>query len=177
MKNLILTILFISSFYLSLCQGVLVKQTQKFLLVNPGESVTMDCYQDDASYFNMYWYQQKPGEGLKLMIYSVASGENQNMEPDFQSAWKLERKDIHNSVLNLSSASIDDSAVYYCAASFHRDKTQGSSWHKIHQPKNNTQTFFLPDLQGAPYHCLQHLQQFLYCYLKGRYHKIKIQCP
>ncbi|CAH2322621.1 T cell receptor beta variable 12-5 [Pelobates cultripes] len=106
----ILLILFI---FPSICQGVVVTQTPKLQLVKAGELTKIECHQNDATYFNMFWYQQKPGEGLKLMILSTEEGEKQNMEQDFKSDWELERKDIHNSVLRLKSATTEDSAVYF----------------------------------------------------------------
>ncbi|CAH2322620.1 T cell receptor beta variable 12-5 [Pelobates cultripes] len=116
MKTQTWILLLILSCLPNVCQGAVVTQNEKLLLVSPGESANMSCNQNDASNYYMYWYQQKPAEGLKLMILSTGEGETQNMEPDFQSDWELERKDTHNSVLRLKSAKTEDSAVYFCAS-------------------------------------------------------------
>ncbi|XP_063289889.1 uncharacterized protein LOC134574711 [Pelobates fuscus] len=124
------TVLLIMNFMPSVCQGVVITQTPRLLLKTPGSSAEMKCHQNDESYIDMFWYQQKPGEGLKLMIYSPEANKIQKMENVFESGWELERNDIQNSVLRLKSAEIQDSAVYFCASRYHRIKTQGNSWHK-----------------------------------------------
>ncbi|CAH2322626.1 T-cell receptor beta chain V region LB2 [Pelobates cultripes] len=127
MRRASLTVLLILSIFPSVCQGVVVTQTPTLLFVKEGSPANMTCSQD-TDYVNMLWYQQKPGEGLKLMIQSLEANTKQRMEPDFELDWKLVRNDIKNSILQLISSKTQDLAVYFCATS-HRMKPKGGSWH------------------------------------------------
>ncbi|KAG8430652.1 hypothetical protein GDO86_020207 [Hymenochirus boettgeri] len=99
-----------------LCQVVKVTQKEKFLLVQVGKPAEFTCYQDQSSYLAMYWYQHKPGEGVKLMVYSSGANE-ETMETEYRGQWRLRRPDVQNSVLHLTAAEKGDSAEYFCASS------------------------------------------------------------
>ncbi|MEE6486999.1 hypothetical protein FKM82_014757 [Ascaphus truei] len=119
-----------------LCQGVLVTQDTKLLLVREGGSVNISCHHDDDTYLNMFWYQQKPAEGLKLMVWSTGANEEATMEVGYKVRWNLTRPETKKSSLYLAQAETGDAAVYFCAASIHRRRYQSSS-----QPK----TYSVPD--------------------------------
>ncbi|XP_031750788.1 T cell receptor beta variable 10-3, partial [Xenopus tropicalis] len=89
-----------------LCQGVQVLQ-KKLLLVPLGHPAEIPCYQDQSTHLNMYWYQQNPGEGLKLMVYS-SDAKEETMEKDYGGRWSLNRSDIYNSALKLKEAKMED---------------------------------------------------------------------
>uniref|UniRef100_A0A3Q1BVU0 Ig-like domain-containing protein n=1 Tax=Amphiprion ocellaris TaxID=80972 RepID=A0A3Q1BVU0_AMPOC len=71
-----------------------------------GDSVTLSCNYS-VSVNNLYWYQQKSSSSPQLLIaeYSEKT-EKLAVRHDRQS------KELH---LNISSAAVSDSAVYYCA--------------------------------------------------------------
>ncbi|KAL7868888.1 hypothetical protein SRHO_G00102720, partial [Serrasalmus rhombeus] len=57
---------------------VTVTQTPAVKTVSPGDSVTISCRASSAVYNNgaydfLAWYQQKPGEAPKLLIYTATS--------------------------------------------------------------------------------------------------------
>ncbi|OCT71206.1 hypothetical protein XELAEV_18034184mg, partial [Xenopus laevis] len=93
--------------------GVEVTQKNKLLVVQAGSRVSLECEQNDKSYFYMSWYQHRPGQGLQLMVYSDDK-DSGNMEKEFTS-WRLERLNILNSNLILESAGSEHSAEYWCA--------------------------------------------------------------
>ncbi|MEE6487002.1 hypothetical protein FKM82_014760, partial [Ascaphus truei] len=118
-------LLLVLNFVPCLCYGVQVTQEQKLLIVQTGKTVNLHCQQNDSSYHKMFWYQQKPGEGLELMVYSVdeASGD---MEEKFKARWSLNRTHLLNSTLCLTSAESQDAAVYFCAVSKHSHRYKSS---------------------------------------------------
>lgn len=80
------------------------------------------CEHDDNSgSYNMYWYQQKPGEGMKLMALSIASSPP-TMEEEFKGKWTMSRPDTKNSFLIKEKAQSEDTAVFFCASSMHSHK-------------------------------------------------------
>ncbi|MEE6487001.1 hypothetical protein FKM82_014759 [Ascaphus truei] len=120
-----LTLLLILNFLPCLCQGVVVTQNEKLTMVTAGNSVNLHCQHNDESYYYMFWYQQKPGEGLEIMVYStdVKAGD---MEEKFKARWSLNRTHILNSTLRLKSAESQDAAVYFCAVSKHSHRYKSS---------------------------------------------------
>uniref|UniRef100_A0A8C5PS77 Ig-like domain-containing protein n=1 Tax=Leptobrachium leishanense TaxID=445787 RepID=A0A8C5PS77_9ANUR len=100
-----------------LCVGVNVDQSPKLSVVEAGKPVELQCNSDDSTYYVMLWYQQKPGQGLKLMRYSTAEkDEKEPMEEGFTS-WKWNRPTLLESSLKLDKPQLEDSAVYFCAVS------------------------------------------------------------
>lgn len=98
--------------------AAVVKQEKKLVIVNVGGSAEMPCYQSDSTYFYMAWYQQKPGGGLKMVVSSTGTNDFKK-ENDYETEWDLKRNDTHNSQLILKSATKEDQALYFCAASQH----------------------------------------------------------
>ncbi|OCT71204.1 hypothetical protein XELAEV_18034182mg, partial [Xenopus laevis] len=98
-------------------QQVKVIQDQKFLAVTLGSSVKVQCSHTGPSYYAMFWYQQKLGQGLKLMVLSSDTKPG-NMEEGFKE-WSMERPDTQKSDLSISQVGAEHSAVYFCAASDH----------------------------------------------------------
>nr|DBA14781.1 TPA: hypothetical protein GDO54_004069 [Pyxicephalus adspersus] len=96
-----------------------VKVTQdKFIIVQSGKSAELKCQHGQTDWFDMFWYQQKAQQGLKLMVHSTNAGDNSKMEEGFGS-WTLSRTHVVNSTLKLSQASSEDSAIYFCAIRDH----------------------------------------------------------
>ncbi|XP_075113735.1 M1-specific T cell receptor beta chain-like [Leptodactylus fuscus] len=112
----ILLLLISACALLSSFGAVEVDQDNKLLIVTAGDEVKMGCKQDQSNYLYMYWYEQKAGQGLKLMVLSI-DAKSEEMEKEFQQTWSIKRPDIYNSTLHRTSAAIADSAVYFCAAS------------------------------------------------------------
>uniref|UniRef100_A0A3P8SLG8 Ig-like domain-containing protein n=1 Tax=Amphiprion percula TaxID=161767 RepID=A0A3P8SLG8_AMPPE len=71
-----------------------------------GDSVTLSCNYS-VSVSNLFWYQQKSSSSPQLLMTAYSEKtEKLSVNHDKQS------KELH---LNISSAAVSDSAVYYCA--------------------------------------------------------------
>ncbi|OCT71207.1 hypothetical protein XELAEV_18034185mg [Xenopus laevis] len=112
-----------------LCQGVVVTQEKKLIVAHHGKSLAIPCQHDATDYLNMLWYQQRPGKELKLLAISAGKGDT-TIENEFKGKWTMERPDVLNSTLNRDKVDGEDSAVYYCASSQHRDRRRSLSRHK-----------------------------------------------
>ncbi|KAL7380978.1 hypothetical protein ABVT39_026617 [Epinephelus coioides] len=90
-----------------------VNQTSS-LLVQWGQSAQMNCSQDfGGGYLEMYWYQQLPGESMKLIAYTVPYSKPDfgDFSPDKFSATKTEPESGSFTVKNVEPGLTDGSDV------------------------------------------------------------------
>ncbi|KAJ8274521.1 hypothetical protein COCON_G00091460, partial [Conger conger] len=73
-----------------------------------GSRVTLSCKYTGTAY-SLYWYRQFPSSKLEFLILTV-SKENENGR--FSAKHDKENNIVH---LEISSAEVTDSALYYCA--------------------------------------------------------------
>uniref|UniRef100_A0A8D0L476 Ig-like domain-containing protein n=1 Tax=Sphenodon punctatus TaxID=8508 RepID=A0A8D0L476_SPHPU len=52
---------------------IAVTQTPESLAVSPGDTVTIRCKTSSTVHSYMAWYQQKPGQAPKLLIYDAST--------------------------------------------------------------------------------------------------------
>ncbi|OCT71205.1 hypothetical protein XELAEV_18034183mg, partial [Xenopus laevis] len=100
-----------------LTQLINVTQDYRFLAVPERSPVKLHCSHSASGFYSMFWYQQKLGQGLTLMVLSSDTKPG-NMEEGFKE-WSMERPDTQNSYLSISQVGSEHSAVYFCAASDH----------------------------------------------------------
>ncbi|CAJ0953139.1 unnamed protein product [Ranitomeya imitator] len=109
------------------CSMVKVEQYETLRIVKSGDKLELRCKQDQNDYLSMYWYQQKPGQGLKLMVYSTGANA-EDMEADYKQRWSLKRPTVYESNLTLAVSAREDGAVYFCAASMHSRRGLSPGW-------------------------------------------------
>ncbi|KAK2878616.1 hypothetical protein Q8A67_019407 [Cirrhinus molitorella] len=85
------------------------------LWTHQGNSVQINCtHNKGADYTQMYWYQQRKGESLSLIVFTKSYG-----EPDFgdsnQSKFGADKRVPESGSLTVKNAQPDDSAMYFCS--------------------------------------------------------------
>uniref|UniRef100_A0A8P4K9V1 Ig-like domain-containing protein n=1 Tax=Dicentrarchus labrax TaxID=13489 RepID=A0A8P4K9V1_DICLA len=80
-----------------------------------GDSATIDCsHTKGAGYFQMYWYRQLPGEGMKQIVFTTTTPPHKYESGFSEDKFPAQKNDPQTGSLTLNS-----SAVYFCAARLH----------------------------------------------------------
>lgn len=100
------------------CQGV--TQYPETTWSNVSKSAAMNCsHNKDAGHNQMYWYRQRPGETMSLIVYTV------NGQSDYGGApatkYSAIKDKIESGALTVNNLQLEDSGVYFCAVSKHSD--------------------------------------------------------
>ncbi|KAI5103961.1 hypothetical protein C0J45_5587, partial [Silurus meridionalis] len=92
-----------------------IRPEETTLSVTEGSNITLSCTYT-GSVDRLHWYQQKPGSRPEflLLIQETSEHVTKAQPPNLRLSIKLEK--ISKKVdLNISSAAVSDSALYYCA--------------------------------------------------------------
>ncbi|KAJ7988790.1 hypothetical protein DPEC_G00312860 [Dallia pectoralis] len=104
-----------------LTDGSGVTQNPFILWGQKGSDVEMKCsHTKGATYNQMYWYRQLPGEGIKQIVYTTAYSKPEYGEfsKDKYPTVKEVAESGNFTVKKLEAA---DSGMYFCAVSEHSD--------------------------------------------------------
>ncbi len=104
-----------------------VIQEPKIIWEPKNGSASLSCkHNKDISYRQMYWYRQRPGETMRLIVFTVAGS-----EPDFgdvdKNKFEPQKSDAKSGSLKVKDLETDDSAIYFCAVSEHSVTKTGES--------------------------------------------------
>ncbi|MBN3307062.1 KV401 protein, partial [Amia calva] len=88
----------------------ILTQTPSVKSVHPGETVTVNCKVSSAVYNNNHlaWYQQKPGEAPKLLIYAATTRQS-GIPARFRGSGSGT-----DFTLTISAVQPEDAGDYYC---------------------------------------------------------------
>uniref|UniRef100_A0A3Q2QHG4 Ig-like domain-containing protein n=1 Tax=Fundulus heteroclitus TaxID=8078 RepID=A0A3Q2QHG4_FUNHE len=109
--------MYIFFLYIGLTAGSDVHQPD-MLWRNQGDNATIECkHSKGASYYQMYWYRQLPGETMKQIVFTIA-----NSKPDFEAEFKSEKfsvtkPDALSGTFTVSKLVPGDKGLYFCAVS------------------------------------------------------------
>uniref|UniRef100_A0A3Q3KHW9 Ig-like domain-containing protein n=1 Tax=Mastacembelus armatus TaxID=205130 RepID=A0A3Q3KHW9_9TELE len=88
-----------------------------------GDNATIQCsHIMGATYYQMYWYRQLPGETMKQIVYTTANT-NPDFEPDFRDEMKFTAKkpNAESGTFTVKNLVPEDNGLYFCAVSEHSD--------------------------------------------------------
>ncbi|KAK2843657.1 hypothetical protein Q7C36_011872 [Tachysurus vachellii] len=84
-----------------------------------GESAEMKCsHNKDAGYYQMYWFRQRQGQSMELIVYITTSNQTDFGSVD-RNKFSAIKKIPANGSLTVKDLDTEDSAVYFCAVGKH----------------------------------------------------------
>ncbi|XP_051818643.1 uncharacterized protein LOC127538877 isoform X2 [Antechinus flavipes] len=106
-----------------------IAQTPRYLVTEVKQEVTLRC-QQDLGHDYMYWYQQEPQEGPRIMFYYISKDMslNETVPPRFQPA----SSGNGHLTLKIHPVEAEDSATYLCSSS--RDTALQSHLPAVQKP-------------------------------------------
>lgn len=111
--------LFFSLTYAGAGVGNLITQWPEETLKRAGETVDISCYQNFTRLAYVFWYQQPPRNGLKLVASTSTWMQNSYEEGYSEAKFEISRDNNDYSVMAIKNVTSKDAATYFCAASDH----------------------------------------------------------
>ncbi|KTF78329.1 hypothetical protein cypCar_00047719 [Cyprinus carpio] len=91
-----------------------IKPTKSLKFIDEGSSVKLSCSYSSA--LTLYWYRQYPGSAPEFIVFiSDRSEQAQESNVDNRFTAKVTKDKESHVYLEISSAAVSDSALYYCA--------------------------------------------------------------
>uniref|UniRef100_A0A8D0GF90 Ig-like domain-containing protein n=1 Tax=Sphenodon punctatus TaxID=8508 RepID=A0A8D0GF90_SPHPU len=120
---------------------ITVTQTPESLAVSPGDTVTIQCKASSSVSGYMAWYQQKPGQAPKLLIYAAST-----LQSGVPARFSGSGSDADYTFTIISRIEADDAGDYYCQ--------QGGSWPlTVLQPRTKTSMVHSASVAQCPPCC------------------------
>ncbi|KAL4593033.1 hypothetical protein GN956_G27175, partial [Arapaima gigas] len=92
-----------------------VTQEPAVLHTPKGNNTELKCsHTKGISYYQMYWYLQRPGENMQLVVFTSVG-----LEPEFgnfdKTKYEVVKKEAAHGSLTVKNAQAEDGGVYFCA--------------------------------------------------------------
>uniref|UniRef100_A0A8U7MY78 Uncharacterized protein n=1 Tax=Corvus moneduloides TaxID=1196302 RepID=A0A8U7MY78_CORMO len=84
-----------------------------------GDSVTIFCYQNYSNLAYVFWYQQPPRNGLKLVVSGSTWSRNSYEDGYSEAKFEVNRESTEYTLMTIKNLTPKDEATYFCAASDH----------------------------------------------------------
>ncbi|KAG8512970.1 LOW QUALITY PROTEIN: Immunoglobulin kappa variable 1D-43, partial [Galemys pyrenaicus] len=110
-----------ATYYWARC-AIQMTQSPATVSASPGDRVTISCRASQSIGNELAWYQQKPGEQIKLLIYK-ASSRPSGIPSRFSGSYSGT-----DFTLTISSLEPDDYATYYCMQEYSSPPTRSRWW-------------------------------------------------
>ncbi|KAG9463551.1 hypothetical protein GDO78_021510, partial [Eleutherodactylus coqui] len=92
--------------------GQTVTQSPLNALISEGGEVTLGCSYDQSA-TTMFWYIQKPGQDIKLLLSAFTK--DSDLEEEYRGRmFPLFDKTNRKFPLNITNIRMSDTAMYYC---------------------------------------------------------------
>ncbi|XP_029317020.1 uncharacterized protein LOC115027681 [Cottoperca gobio] len=89
---------------------------------NQGKDATMNCsHTKGATYYQMYWYRQLPGETMKLIVYTTTSNKDHDFGDFKKEKFSATKPDAESGTFTVKDVQPEDNGLYFCAVSEHSD--------------------------------------------------------
>ncbi|KAM7403596.1 hypothetical protein PAMA_004172 [Pampus argenteus] len=117
-------ILILSVFLLwtaGLIDGDDVTQTP-ILWTNKGDNATIHCnHTKGATYYQMYWYRQLPGEAMKLIVFTNTAKNDHDFGDFSKDKFSAIKTVAESGSFTVKDVVPADKGLYFCAVSEHSD--------------------------------------------------------
>lgn len=89
------------------------------ILLRAGDSLTISCFQNYSNVGFMFWYQQPPGNGLKLIVCTTSWKHNIYEDGYSEAKFAVRRESSDYILMTIKNVTSKDEATYFCAANDH----------------------------------------------------------
>ncbi|XP_041849221.1 uncharacterized protein LOC121645014 [Melanotaenia boesemani] len=110
-ENMLLYLLLLFSHYVAMGSMNIIKQQSSEEVVAEGRNINVSC-EYEGSIYNIQWYRQQQRSRPEFLLYITEEGFIHPPGSDFSAHINKTQKHVD---LEISSAAVTDSAVYYCA--------------------------------------------------------------
>ncbi|KTF75816.1 hypothetical protein cypCar_00043408 [Cyprinus carpio] len=96
--------------------GNVIKLNKTDVVYEEGSNVTLSCSHSPAASDDLYWYRQYERSKPEFLVHTYGGAKEvkvSDIDPRF--SVKVEKRENIHVDLNISSAAVSDSALYYCA--------------------------------------------------------------
>uniref|UniRef100_A0A8C2F0X5 T-cell receptor alpha/delta variable 2.0.3 n=1 Tax=Cyprinus carpio TaxID=7962 RepID=A0A8C2F0X5_CYPCA len=94
--------------------GNVIRPNQPSVVLTEGSSTTLSCTYDGSAY-SLHWYRQKPGSKPEFLLLIMKSSKTVVPASPPHPHMSIRLRNNNDVDLEISSAAVSDSALYYCA--------------------------------------------------------------